>query len=173
MAAVKSRRLGLKYNPPTIMLEYTQGYKTRVCSVKLKNVPAPSDIDEIAKKVCSRFPGDFVRSEACLRKVKSLLGRLSQKPKPAGSVGGAGATRPATTKDPAGADNIDLNKVSPEELEEYKAKMDDVFEKTRLRPGDKGFVYDKQVDFPTDNLESNEWDEGEDYSTENDDDDKF
>ena len=39
----------------------------------------------------------------------------------------------------------DLNKVSEEELLDYKRRMDAKFEENRLKPGDLGYIYDKQV----------------------------
>ena len=44
-------------------------------------------------------------------------------------------------------DEKDLNKVSEEALKRKKQEMDEVFEKNRLQPGDKGFEYDKEIDF--------------------------
>lgn len=55
---------------------------------------------------------------------------------------------------PAGSE--DLNRVSDEELARKKAEMDTLFHANTLRPGDAGYVYDKQIDFePT---EDSEWD---------------
>ena len=56
-------------------------------------------------------------------------------------------------------DERDLNKVSAEELKEAKAAMETEFERCALKPGDAGYVHDKRVEAPTDDLESNEWDE--------------
>jgi hypothetical protein len=39
----------------------------------------------------------------------------------------------------------DLNRVSPGELQAAKAQMEQVFAKHQLRPGDAGYVYDKQA----------------------------
>jgi len=50
-----------------------------------------------------------------------------------------------------------LNKLSKEELEKHKNKMSVLFNKNQKKPGDSGFVYDKQQEFvPKD---ENEWDE--------------
>jgi lipopolysaccharide export LptBFGC system permease protein LptF len=50
-----------------------------------------------------------------------------------------------------------LNKLSKEELDKHKKKMDVVFNKNQKKPGDAEFVYDKQEDFEP--KEDNEWDE--------------
>ena len=54
---------------------------------------------------------------------------------------------------------IDLNKLTPEEVQQYKKKMDVQFNKNQINPGDEGYVYDKRVDF-TQNQEC-PWDESD------------
>jgi hypothetical protein len=50
----------------------------------------------------------------------------------------------------------DLNRVSDSELAAKKAEMDKLFRANTLKPGDQGYVYDKQIEFqPT---EDSEWD---------------
>lgn len=58
-------------------------------------------------------------------------------------------------------DNSDLNKCSDYELKKHKKKMDEHFSKNQLKPGDKGFEYDKRVTFDKDDLEQNSWDEND------------
>lgn len=57
--------------------------------------------------------------------------------------------------------DVDLNKVTDIELKMAKQKMDEEFSKNRLKPGDPGFEYDKQIEFgpPT---AKNEWDDDDD-----------
>lgn len=52
---------------------------------------------------------------------------------------------------------VNLNKLSTEELEKHKKKMDVLFSKNQKKPGDPGFVYDVQQEFNP--HEDNEWDE--------------
>merc|ERR1712032_7147 len=62
----------------------------------------------------------------------------------------ASANAPAETKlTQAGfeAENIDLNKVSAEELRVAKERMNKQFEANRRRPDDLDFIYDVEVDF--------------------------
>ena len=55
---------------------------------------------------------------------------------------------------------LDLNKLTPEEVKAHKEKMDHVYEKNIIRPGDADFQYDVRMDF---NPEvSCDWDEDED-----------
>jgi len=54
-------------------------------------------------------------------------------------------------------ENSELNGLSDDELDRVKEKMDKKFSANQLKPGDDGFVYDKQVDFkPTQDCE---WDD--------------
>ena len=51
----------------------------------------------------------------------------------------------------------DLNRVDEDELAKRKAKMDLLYEANRLKPGDEGYVYDKEVGFEDGKMESG-WD---------------
>lgn len=50
-----------------------------------------------------------------------------------------------------------LNKLSKDELQKHKDKMDVLFNKNQKKPGEAGFIYDKQEEFQPE--EENEWDE--------------
>ena len=58
----------------------------------------------------------------------------------------------------------DLNKLGDHELNQRKAAMDIDFEKHRLKPGDDGFEYDKEVDFDDVGKIESGWDDEDDYS---------
>ena len=49
--------------------------------------------------------------------------------------------------DPIDYDSLDLNKLSNEELAKHKKKMDKIYEKNFVKPGDPNFVYDKRKQF--------------------------
>lgn len=51
----------------------------------------------------------------------------------------------------------DLNKLDDQSLRKVKAKMDENFK--QLKPGDKGYVYDKQVDFDSVPKVQSSWDD--------------
>ena len=55
---------------------------------------------------------------------------------------------------------MDLNKLTPEEVQKYKRKMDDMYKDNFKRPGDPGFQYDVQKNFEA-NLDAS-WDEDDD-----------
>ena len=69
----------------------------------------------------------------------------------------------ASDKDSADRfEGVDLNKVSQFELAMAKKRMDENFFKNRLKPGDEGYVHDKQVVFDDDDMDSdNSWDDEE------------
>ncbi len=51
----------------------------------------------------------------------------------------------------------DLNKVSEDQLLKKKAEMDILFEANRIKPGDDGYSYNKELDFNGAKIESG-WD---------------
>jgi len=57
--------------------------------------------------------------------------------------------------------NTNLNKLSQEEVQKHKNKMDVLFNKNQKKPGDSGFIYDKQEEFAP--AGDNEWDDDEDF----------
>ena len=56
------------------------------------------------------------------------------------------------------ANDEDLNKATDEYLEKKKEEMDVLFESNRLKPGDEGYVYDKEVDFDVGPKMESGWD---------------
>lgn len=52
----------------------------------------------------------------------------------------------------------DYNRVSEAQLKQVKLKMDVVFQQNILRPGEQGYVYDKQVAFQAPQ-EASDWDD--------------
>ena len=52
----------------------------------------------------------------------------------------------------------DLNKATDEYLEKKKEEMNIVFESNRVKPGDEGYVYDKEVDFDVGPKMESGWD---------------
>lgn len=58
---------------------------------------------------------------------------------------------------PEALDQLDLNRCSNDLNYRVKEQMSEHFEAHRLKPGDKGYEYDRRVDFVSN--ESNEWDE--------------
>ena len=53
---------------------------------------------------------------------------------------------------------FDLNKLSPEEVQAHKNRMDELFNKHAKKPGDAGFVYDMRQEFQAGDEECS-WDD--------------
>ena len=51
----------------------------------------------------------------------------------------------------------DLNKVSDDYLAQVKGEMNTLFERNQIKPGDRDYVYDKEMDFDEPKIESG-WD---------------
>ncbi|CAD8100986.1 unnamed protein product [Paramecium primaurelia] len=54
-------------------------------------------------------------------------------------------------------ENLNLNKLSVEEVQKFKEKMEVKYVKNLLKPGDAGFVYDRQVEFKP--KKNSDWDD--------------
>ncbi|CAD8111820.1 unnamed protein product [Paramecium sonneborni] len=54
-------------------------------------------------------------------------------------------------------ENLNLNKLSVAEVQKYKEKMEVKYSKNLLKPGDAGFVYDKQVEYKP--KKNSDWDD--------------
>ncbi|CAD8185432.1 unnamed protein product [Paramecium octaurelia] len=54
-------------------------------------------------------------------------------------------------------ENLNLNKLNVEEVQKVKEKMDVKYVKNLLKPGDPGFVYDKQVEYKP--KKNSDWDD--------------
>ena len=59
----------------------------------------------------------------------------------------------------------DFNKMTETDYEQRKKEMEEKFQSQRIKPGDPGFVYDKEVEFPAARLESG-WDSDDDSDPE-------
>ena len=62
------------------------------------------------------------------------------------------------------ANDDDLNKATDEYLEKRKEEMNALFESNRLKPGDEGYVYDKEVDFDVGPKMESGWDSDDSMS---------
>lgn len=55
-----------------------------------------------------------------------------------------------------GYNNLNLNKMSTDELKKHKQIMESMYQKNSVKPGDAGYKYDVQKDFRP--SAANEWD---------------
>jgi centrosomal protein CEP19 len=218
------KRFGLRYNPPTIIVEYLVPSSGKLYHHKIKIPHLKADSDtwdtlDIIKKKNSQY---FGVNKIADNQITDFIERLKKK-LPGGSTVGTfltsdgfgenkkdsgmklGKLTPSTSNKPTnnlssfdtnkatpnsknasaekaknnggnnfwGFDdledleeddeekvdynNTNLNKLSKEELQKHKDKMSVLFNKNQKKPGDSGFVYDKQEEFVAN--EDNEWDE--------------
>lgn len=138
-----ARRLAFRVAPPAILVEYEvlpRGV------VKHKEFPLRIKSDECKNQILKNLQGRFSRAGLRLpthqisRLLDILISRLDGTQTQSTRVSVTDSILNSTHKMAA-----DLNRVSEEELAAAKAEMDVDFERNRLKPGDPGFEYDKQV----------------------------
>lgn len=139
------KRFGVKFNPPMIVLEYLVPSTGKLYHhrMKLRDLSKNSDpyqfLDQIKRRHALYLNTSKVSDEQILgliRKVQdSLMEDLSE---------------------------MDLNKLSPQEVEKYKKKMDEMYRKNFKKPGDPGFQYDVEKHFEA-NLDASWDDDDEDF----------
>mmetsp|Transcript_29694 Transcript_29694/g.83712 ORF Transcript_29694/g.83712 Transcript_29694/m.83712 type:complete len:236 (-) Transcript_29694:248-955(-) len=77
MAQCQARRYAIKYDPPTIILEYeTPANEKRLRSVKVQDVHQDADIDDLTKKVIRSFPRKLDRKSVRFEQVQRLVEKL-------------------------------------------------------------------------------------------------
>ena len=137
------KRFGVKFNPPMIVLEYLVPSTGKLYHhrMKLRDLTKGSDPHQVLEHIKRRHALYLSTSRisdeqlfGLIRKVQdSLMDDLFE---------------------------MDLNKLTPEEVQKYKRKMDDMYKDNFKRPGDPGFQYDVQKNFEA-NLDAS-WDEDDD-----------
>jgi len=183
---VVAKRYALRFNPPSVVLEYRDASKSRLRTVKLLGLAADSDVERLATKVIRSFPRALDRRTINREQVKRLVQRLkdyetqkgTETEKSAAEAEIRGNTEEAEPEEfdleGGGADidlndpNLDLNKVSIADLKAAKAKMEQQFIQHRKLPGEDGFQYDVQVDFQFAEG-TGDWDSDEDSEQNNSD----
>uniref|UniRef100_A0A7S4QI76 Centrosomal protein of 19 kDa n=1 Tax=Alexandrium monilatum TaxID=311494 RepID=A0A7S4QI76_9DINO len=175
------KRFGLNYDPPSIILEYLQVSTGKLFHrrIGLRRLRANSDPTRVAEKLRQKNKTLLAEDRVSFEQIVSLVARLQEGPLKSGTP----------TRDKAAAcqridansenrvnnvadidnrfDNVDyhemnLNKLSPEEVLKHKAKMDIQFYQNQKKPGDPGYAYDVQVDFEAEDGVENDWDSEED-----------
>uniref|UniRef100_A0A7S1SUS5 Centrosomal protein of 19 kDa n=1 Tax=Tetraselmis chuii TaxID=63592 RepID=A0A7S1SUS5_9CHLO len=198
-ALCKARRYAIKYDPPTIILEYeTPAKEKRLRSVKVQDIQQDADVDRLTKKIIQSFPRKLDRRSVSSEQVRRLVVKLVQslqgahtvsqplalpkakvgklqplnlngtEPKGRSPVVATKHVQPANGEsfgmsvDSIADAEMDLNKLSDQELSALKAAMDVDFNKNRVALDDPEFKYDVQKEFvPT---EDNDWDDDDDDS---------
>mmetsp|Transcript_19577 Transcript_19577/g.25342 ORF Transcript_19577/g.25342 Transcript_19577/m.25342 type:complete len:157 (-) Transcript_19577:192-662(-) len=155
---VHPRRFGLKYSPPTLIIEYTDSDNDlKHYKIQLRKLDKQMSAETIAYKLCARYPAYLDPSIVKTRQVTRLIERLllhfeslaeESKESQIESSGGISNTNEK---------EIDLNTVSEFQLGQAKAAMDVDFSKHLISRQDADYVYDKQQEFD-DAVEDSGWD---------------
>jgi centrosomal protein CEP19 len=135
------KRFGLKYEPPTIILEYLVPSTGKLYHhrMRLRHLTAASDVMQQLEYLKKRHALYLNTTRLDDEQIMTLIGKLKA------SLNAAD-------------DEIDLNKLSPEEVLKHKQKMDIEFNKRSIKPGDLGFQYDLRKDFGP-QVQTSGWDE--------------
>eukprot|EP00116_Pleurobrachia_bachei_P010807 sb/3471069/ len=168
------RKCGIKYDPPTLILEYivTATGKLHRRSMPLRDVTGSTDPDLAARKWKSHPKHGKYLEKLDEEKLSRVLGKCIRYLRGAEAIGGGTRGKPTrlVLDDDdllGGSDNMDLNKLNDSELQFEKSKMQRGFLDRQIKPGDSEFEYNKEVDFGSgnlDNVEGCEWDESEENS---------
>ena len=133
------KRFGLKFDPPTIVLEYLVPSTGKLYHhrMRLRSMTPDSRTLDLLNHLKKRHSMYLNTSKISEDQLKDLIEKLKK--------------RLSEEKE------INLNKLTPEEVAEYKKKMDVDFEKNLKRPGDEDFEYDLRKDFKP--VEDSGWDD--------------
>jgi hypothetical protein len=157
------RRYHIDHKNTTLIVEYkTNTGKRFMRKIRFKRYKPGVSASRVTSKLMRQFEDvlgpDKVDEEQVLGLVEVLLSKdppeKSQVEATAPCAGKENRkTKAANDDEPFG----DLNKASEEENQKAKELMNKGFQEKALRPGDEGYVYDKQVDFG-EASEENDWD---------------
>ncbi|KAF5399778.1 hypothetical protein PHET_07194 [Paragonimus heterotremus] len=149
------RRCGIKCEPPTLVIVYHVGLKTRKRAISVRDIHQKS-VSELFQDILKKSQDPIVQNIPkvqllrLLTILKDLVNGVSLKE----SIERCKTVETISTEE-------DLNLVDVDVLERKKALMDQQFEQNRISPTDPTFQYDKKVDFPQDHVETSAWDSDE------------
>jgi hypothetical protein len=138
------KRFGLKYDPPTIVLEYLVPSTGKLYHhrMRLRHLTADSDarqqLEYLKRRHTLYLNTSRIEDEQLLGLIEKLRESLIE-------------------DEESEEDEVDLNKLSPEEVLLYKQQMDVEFNKRATKPGDPGFKYDVRKDFAP--VQGSAWDD--------------
>ena len=133
-------RMGVKFNPPTVILLYSQnGRGTRKRSMPLRDFSKTSDCYQHAERLKKRH--EIYLKEVATVRIEKFV-RLLQETMKGKTISEA---LDAVKMEFSINFDEDMNKLSDRDLQRRKELMDINFQKNQIKHGDPGFVYDKQV----------------------------
>mmetsp|Transcript_103468 Transcript_103468/g.179629 ORF Transcript_103468/g.179629 Transcript_103468/m.179629 type:complete len:174 (+) Transcript_103468:64-585(+) len=138
------KRFGLKKEPPCIILEYLQVSTGKLFHrrIGLRRLRPGSDASRVAEKMRQKNEALLAEDKVSFDQLVSLVRRLQD------ILEEKKEEKLPVTEEEIDYHQVDLNKMTPEEVSLHKKKMDVRFFENQLRPGDSGYVYDVQVDHP-------------------------
>ena len=138
------KRFGVRFNPPMVVLEYLVPSTGKLYHhrMKLRDLTKSSDASEFLEQIKKRHALYLNTTKVSDEQLLGLIRKAQD-----------GLMDDLFERD--------LNKLTPEEVQKYKNKMDQMYNKNFKRPGDPGFQYDVEKNFEA-NLEAS-WDEDEDF----------
>lgn len=147
---VSLRRFGLNFDPPSLVLEYERVGSGRLFHrrIGLRRLGPSSDPSRTAEKIRRQNKALLAEDQVPFEQLVSVVARLQAKQ---GGEKATPAVPPAVASEgiedlPELEGDLDLNKLSTEELDRYKARMDVEYYRNQSKPGDPGFKYDVRVD---------------------------
>ena len=168
------RRFAIKYKPPSLLVIYKK-QDERIYMKKIRfqeSVMLNSDAKSLAMKLIRRHSDVLNPEKVCSEQIEDLVALLIQGYNDhnnisiddiqSGSNMNEYNDKRQTAHDIISKKYGDLNKLSDDEVAKAKREMDSDFEINRIKPGDKDFVYDKQIEFDAP-VELNEWDDDDDF----------
>ncbi len=132
-------RLGVRFSPPELALEYSSDSQTRLKIFPLGDVQRRS-ADEISSELSKNFPDYLGPKFVRFTQLKRLIDRAK-----------------SAKKNFLPSEDEDFNKLDDSALKSVKDQMSVNFSANQLKPGDKGFEYDRRIEFE-DGTEPSEWD---------------
>ncbi|TYZ63826.1 hypothetical protein PybrP1_007358 [[Pythium] brassicae (nom. inval.)] len=163
---IEPLRLALRYAPPGIVVEYAlttrRSREKRLFhhEIDLQDALSGSaskalNIDAIVADLVAAHAhvlgGCMVSSRQLARLVRKLADVQDDHRVRTAAAGAAAASTPPLPQ-------ADYNRVSEAQLKQVKLKMDVVFQQNTVRPGEQGYVYDRQVAFHAPQ-EASDWDD--------------
>nr|CAD7596823.1 unnamed protein product [Timema genevievae] len=145
MTSCIPKRLGIRVSPPALVLIYQPGtdpaVKLRQYVMPVRSLRRDSKLSFICQDLRMRHKAKLERVSdvVAMRMLRILQGCVGGEP-----VSAAVERVHREFEIPL---DVDLNKLGTDELNVKKMVMAESFEKTRVKPEDPEFVYDKQVDF--------------------------
>lgn len=144
---IKAARIGVIYSPPTFVVEYSCDKDLDVGNVdaakrhrhfRLHNLSNSMDSFAVSTLLLEKFPAYF--SNIPFDQVRRMVTKIVESISPSVQSPVERRLKDITLLG-------DLNRVEPEVLASAKEQMDVIFNTAAIKPGDRGYEYDKKIDF--------------------------